>query len=369
MRKQMYYWAVALLLGSSAIALKSCDEATDDNTSFDRSALLENAATNIIIPAYTDLKAKTEALATAATAFTASPSVGTLTTVQSAWQDTYTSWQYANAFNFGPAGEEGLRKGLIEEIGTFPISESKMQNAITTGTYNLSDFNRDARGLLAVEYLLFSLTDDNTAILNSFSSATRKTLLTDLIANINIRVGDVLTAWNGSYKQSFIANNGTDVGSSTSQFYNEFVRSFETIKNFKVGLPLGLRPGQTQAEPTKVEAYHSGKSVIMFKAHVQAAENIWYGRKADGTDGIGFEEYLKSVTGGEALITSTLEQLALVKSTMNAVPETRLSTQVQSAPTAATNFHTELQKHTRFFKSDMSSLLGLAITFSSGDGD
>jgi hypothetical protein len=42
---------------------------------------------------------------------------------------------------------------------------------------------------------------------------------------------------------------------------------------------------------------------------------------------------------------------------------------VQSAPTAATNFHTELQKHTRFFKSDMSSLLGLAITFSSGDGD
>jgi uncharacterized protein len=31
--------------------------------------------------------------------------------------------------------------------------------------------------------------------------------------------------------------------------------------------------------------------------------------------------------------------------------------------------HTELQKHTRFFKSDMSSLLGIAITFSSGDGD
>jgi len=29
----------------------------------------------------------------------------------------------------------------------------------------------------------------------------------------------------------------------------------------------------------------------------------------------------------------------------------------------------ELQIHTRYFKSDMSSLLGITITYSSGDGD
>ena len=33
------------------------------------------------------------------------------------------------------------------------------------------------------------------------------------------------------------------------------------------------------------------------------------------------------------------------------------------------NLHDELQKSTRYVKSDMSSLLGISITYSSGDGD
>mgnify|MGYP007059449494 CR=1 FL=1 len=33
------------------------------------------------------------------------------------------------------------------------------------------------------------------------------------------------------------------------------------------------------------------------------------------------------------------------------------------------NLHTEMQKLTRFFKSELSSLLGISITYSSGDGD
>jgi hypothetical protein len=74
--------------------------------------------------------------------------------------------------------------------------------------------------------------------------------------------------------------------------------------------------------------------------------------------------------GGEALINSTENQWAVVKNAYNAVPQTpRISAQILSNPTPFDNFHTELQKHTRFFKSDMSSLLGIAITFSSGDGD
>jgi uncharacterized protein len=348
----------------------SCSDDTKAEPDFDRTVLLQNMADNIITPAYADLSVKVTSLQSASTTFTQNPTLTTLTTAQHAWEETYLVWQYANAFNFGPSSEEGLRKGLIEEIGTFPVSETKINTILSSGIYNLSDFNRDARGFLAVEFLLFSLIDDNQEIVDGFSSSIRKKYLNDLIANIKLRLDDVNTAWNGVYKSTFTSNDGTDVGSSTSQLYNEFVRSFEAIKNFKVGLPLGKRPGQTQIEPQLVEAYYSGTSVKMFKSHIAAIENIWLGRKKDGTDGIGFEEYLQNVTGGSDLIAATKAQLELVKSTMNAIPETpRFSAQLLSAPTSIDAFHTELQKHTRYFKSDMSSLLGIAITFSSGDGD
>jgi uncharacterized protein len=353
-----------------SVWLTSCVEGVEKTKDFDRKALLENMAENIIVPAYSDLSLQVTSLQRAATEFTQNPTLTSLDAVQQAWEETYTAWQYANAFNFGPSGEEGLRKGLIEEIGTFPVSEAKINSLLASGTYNLSDFNRDARGFLAIEFLLFKLSDDDQAVVNDFTSATRKQYLNDLIANIKLRLNDVTTVWASTYKATFISNNGTDVGSSTSQLYNEFIRSFESIKNFKVGLPLGKRPGQTKTEPQLVEAYYSGNSVKLLKANLTSIENIWYGKRKDGTEGIGFEEYLQNVTGGNALIASTKAQLELVNATLNAVPETpRFSTQLNSAPLPIDAFHTELQKHTRYFKSDMSSLLGIAITFSSSDGD
>jgi uncharacterized protein len=368
-RKQVIFFV--LIASGLSMWLSSCsDDNGTETPDFDRTVMLQNISENLIVPAYSDLSTDIGSLQASATAFTQNPSTATLSTVQETWEAAYVSWQYANAYNFGPGGEEGLRKGLIEEVGTFPVSESKIEGFITSGTYNLSDFNRDARGFLAIEYLLFSLSDNQQAVVDLYVSANRKKYLNDLISNVKTRIDDALAGWNESYKASFVSNNGTSVGSSTSYLYNEFVRSFESIKNFKVGLPLGKRPGQTQTEPDLVEAYYSGKSVKMFKAHIQAVENIWYGRKKDGTDGVGFEEYLSNVTGGDALITSTKAQLEALKSTMNTIPESpRFSSQLESAPTPIDAFHTELQKHTRYFKSDMSSLLGIAITFSSGDGD
>lgn len=363
------------LCGTAAVMLTttlfwSCDNGENTEDNFDRTALLEHVADDIIIPQYTNLQGKVNALKSASDAFTTNTNDGNLATLQSAWLDAYKAWQYANAFNFGPAGEEGLRKGLIEEAGTFPVSETKIEANITNNNTNMSDFNRDARGFLAVEYLIFRVDDDNTTVLGNFESANRRSYLTALVNKLKSQIDDVVAAWNGSYKQLFISRDGTDVGSSTSQYYNEFVKSFESIKNFKVGLPMGLRPGQVQTEPQLVEAYYSGTSVPMLKEHLQAIENIWYGKSTEGEDGIGFKEYLESVSGGPALITLTEAQLAEVNASLDALPEDeRLSLQLNDNAENVETFYEELQIHTRYFKSDMSSLLGIAITFSSGDGD
>ncbi len=356
------------LLGILAFACKKKN--SEPSERFDRSKMLENFAQNLIRPAFEDLKNQVITLKTAAENFVQNTNLQNLQALQSAWESAYTAWQYANAYNFGPAGEQGLRKALVEEIGTFPVSETKIENAIANGNPNLSDFNRDARGFLAIEYLIFDLNGNNDNILNNFASANRKNFLIGVVNNIQMRIEEVALAWNGSYFDEFIRNNGTDAGSSTSQLYNEFIKSFESIKNYKVGLPLGKRPGQIQAEPTRLEAYYSGKTLQMIGEHLKAIQNIWYGTDKNGNDGIGFKEYLQSVEGGAALIAATETQWSAVLNAYNAIPQSpRISEQILNSPAAFDKLFTELQKHTRFFKSDMSSLLGITITYSSGDGD
>ncbi|MDV7399799.1 imelysin family protein, partial [Arthrospira platensis SPKY1] len=78
-----------------------------------------------------------------------------LESAQNAWTDAYGEWMHANAFNVGPAAEQGLNKSMFEEISTFPVSTAKINAAISSGQFNFNDFNRDARGFLTLEYLLF----------------------------------------------------------------------------------------------------------------------------------------------------------------------------------------------------------------------
>ena len=65
-----------------------------------------------------------------------------------------------------------------------------------------------------------------------------------------------------------------------------------------------------------------------------------------------------------------VDYLSVIKEKFNAIPRTNsLAYLMDNEPETVEEFRLELQKHTRFFKSDMSSVLGIAITFSSGDGD
>ncbi len=367
-----YALPLLILALCAASTISSCDSTKNSpSDTFDRGTMLQNMADNLIRPAYNNLYSKALALQAAVQNFNTNPDINSLTTLQNTWQEAYLQWQFANAYNFGPAGEAGAQKGLIEEIGTFPVSVVKLESNASTGVWNVTDSNRDARGFLAIEYLIFGTAATREDIVAAFSVAPdRKTYLSALTDNLLARIEAVNNEWNGGYYSNFITNKGADVGGSTSQLYNEFLRSFESIKNFKLGLPLGKRPGQIQTEPTLVEAYYSGKSLECLQTHLTAIENIWYGRSAGGQDGVGFREYLENVTGGEALISSTETQLNALRSALNAVPATpSLSAQITANPAALDNLYTEIQKMTRYYKSDLSSLLGIAITFSSSDGD
>ncbi|MEZ4989026.1 MAG: imelysin family protein [Saprospiraceae bacterium] len=355
-----------LLLLSTIACKKNEPEERDD---FDRAAMLENYALHLIRPAYEQLLDEITALENSWTAFTVDATESHLLDLQEQWLATAVAWEAANAFNFGPAGEEGLRKGLVEEIGTFPVDTDKMESLISTGDVSLSNFDRDSRGMLAIEYLLYGTTGNVQDVQQALQDDNRRAYLAAILRHLYTEVERVVDTWE-AYQSEFINNDGTDVGSATSQLYNEFVRSYEAAKNFKVGLPAGKRAGQSQSEPRLVEAYYSGKSLELLQAHLASIDRIYYGRSLTGTDGLGFHEYLQAVEGGAELISLTQAQWQSVQNALAQIPQTTSFSQLieQNDPTVD-DLHTEMQKQIRFFKSDMSSLLGIAITFNSGDGD
>lgn len=353
--------------------LSACNKDEEDTEEvFDREAMLKNYSENLVVPSYEDALSSLNTLKTAVDEFSNDPSSSSLENLQTTWLSSFKDWQYASVYNFGPAAEQGLNKSLNEEIATFPVDASKINDIISTGEYNLQDFNRDSRGFLAIEYLIFGgITVSNSEVVDFFSNQNnRMDYLIACTDHIIGKVENALNSWNNGYSSQFINNNGTDAGSSTSQLYNEFVKSFETIKNLKVELPLGLRPGQTQAEPQLVQAYYSGYSLVLLKEHIQAIENTYFGKNRAGTKGESFKDYLESVVGGPELIDETITQWDVVIAELEAIPvDTPISEQITNNPQPYKDFGEELQRHTRFFKSDMSSRLGIAITYSSGDGD
>ncbi len=358
------------VLLSICLVLGSCSDSgsgQDPSDTFNQGEMLENMADNLIVPGFQSLETQVGLLDQSLDAFVQSPSTNTLDAAQSQWESAFMTWQSANSYNFGP-GDRSL--GTLEVLlGTFPVNTANIEANITDPSFDLnSSFALDIRGFLAIEYLLFGTSDDAAVVTQFTNSAARGTYLQTLSENLVSTVQDVNTEW-ATFSSSFVSQTGTDVGSSTTILFNNFASGFESLKNFKVGLPAGKRPGQTQAEPEQVEALYSAKSLEAIEAHLNTIENIWRGRSSSGQDGLGFVEYLNSVEGGPALVSATEAQLTAARAALSAVPDLSLSQNISQNITAVETLHTELQKLTRFFKSDMASLLGLSITFNSGDGD
>ncbi|MDX2285050.1 MAG: imelysin family protein [Bacteroidia bacterium] len=350
-----------------ALLLGACKPEGPQEPDFDRQAMLTHYADQLILPAYTALQTRTAALQAAYTAFDTDRSEASLAVLRQAWLEAAIAWQSANAYNFGPAGEAGIRKGLIEEIGTFPANEARIEDLIAAGDISLNNFSRDTRGFPSIEYLIFGSDQPVSEVLAALEAPSRRAYLGAIVQHLHTRVSETLAAWS-SYRADFTANAGTDAGSSTSLLYNEFVRSFESIKNFKVGLPAGLRAGQTQAAPQLVESRYAKQSRALMGAHLDAIGRIYYGQGS--SDGPGLYEYLRAVTGGPELAAATETQWNAVQSALAQIPAAAdFGALIAAGDPRVAALHTELQKHTRYFKSDLSSLLGIAITFSSGDGD
>jgi len=371
MNKKINFVILSLLCCFAVIAVackgdKDKDKNTDPSVSFDKKTMLTHMADQIIIPNLNALASSVTLLDQQLDSFIQNPNQTRLTQVQNQWNLAFIDFLHCNAFNFGP-GEKSVVGTMTENLAIWPVNAVRVEEKINTGNLNFNDFERDSRGFQTLEYLLFE--PNALAAFQGSGADARKTYLKAVSTHIKQWIDDMNQAW-PAYRQTFIDNDGKDAGASVAVLYNEFLKSYESIKNFKIGIPAGTRAGQTQVEPLKVESYYSQYSIQHIRENFYAIENIWRGRSRNGNDGPGFDDWLETLQDGKNLKAQTETNFQVMRQANDAFQNTEsLSNLVQNDLPRVQAWYTEYQKFTRFIKSDLSSLIGIAITFSSGDGD
>ena len=361
-------WGIVIAI-MAMLQLSSCGDDDGSETpvtqEFDRTELLSSLANNLILPNFESLQTSVTSLSSAAEGFSQNTNEDNLMALRSAWIQAVTDHQHCSAFGFGPAS---LPLGAYASVlGVFPVDENQVEANVLDPNFNLSaSFDRDVRAFYAVEYMIYGNGQSANDLIGAFDQQRLDYLLL-LITELKTTVDSIVTEWNASYLTEFSNDNSTSAGSAISLLYNEWVKDYENLKNFKLELPAGLTAGQGSADGTLVEAFYSGISRDLIIEHFESTKNVYLGLSRSGQDIMGFNDYLNSVVGGEELVTTTIPVIEDIDDAISSLPQGRLSDQIEAQEVIT--LRDLLQANTANFKSSMSSILGISITFNSGDGD
>ena len=361
-----------LLLGAVLLGVTGCKEPGEGNDlSFDQTALLTNLGANIIAPNYQDLNTSLARLESSAEAFSGELSETNLEALREEFIAAYKAWMHCSTFEFGPASDRSLRA----QVNIFPTDVTVIEANITSGSYDLAQAsNLDAKGLPALDYLLHGVGGEASAVLGEYTDPNRGPALLNyldaVVADLISSVEGLDQTWTSTYQTTFVENLGTDVGSSMGQFVNEFNYDYEILKKPRLGIPLGVQTLGTPL-PEKAEGYYSGISVDLMVEHFDAISNLYFGRSKAGVDGYGLHEAITDLEAnynGQPLGDAISDQINLTRSALAAIPSPFAETVVND-PTLANAAYTEVQKLVVLFKTDMTSSLGILITYVDNDGD
>ena len=348
----------------------------DDNNciyeQFDKQGLLQNLNNNYIIPSYSAYKNAILNLDSKVDDFVLNPNDSNLTLLRSQWQDALLKWQDVAFLNFGPS-EYIL---LTSQTNTFPVDTLLIDSSISNGNWNFSFTSYfDAKGFQALDYLLNNRGQTDYQICQSFHSSENKKLYikeisTDLKNNINY-VFDEWTSYSTEFMEDYESNAD---GSAVSNIVNALCKHYEFyVRRGKVGLPLGVFNGFSQQEmPHLVECYHYGQSLPFAIRAVNAIQQFINGYSySTGEDGIGLEDYMDFVNAqynGEDLSIATNNQLQLIIDNLNQLNDP-LSNEILTNKVEVSNAYENMQQLVPLIKVDMTSALGVLITYQDNDGD
>lgn len=326
--------------------------------------VLVNIFDNLIVPNFEDLSSTTTDLETAFDEFSSNSNQINLDSVQSKFLKTYSSYEHVTPFMFGPS-LNGI-SDLSVIINTFPSDTAQINTRIKDGNLNFADFKHDTRGFGALDYLLFHKND--TEIISELSNTNRKDYLKKVITEMKNSINTTKINWI-NYRSIFVNDTKISAQSSINQLFNANVKSHELIKNYKLGIPLGLIiKVSSDINPSQIEAKYSGYSLKLLQESLKAVENTWLGKSKNNINGNGFDDLLN--LKNETLKNTTLQQFSNIQNAFNQIPlNENMVNLINNDKSSLAGLFNQVTSNTRFIKSELASALGFSVTYSSNDGD
>ena len=331
---------------------------------FERKAMLENIALNVVLPLQQSFVEQTQALEEAVQTLSQNPSQETLQAAQETWTAASAAWQRVNLFEVG-----GLEMTMLfNQISKTPTDPALIDKAISEGKYAES-VGSTSKGLPALEYLLFSPKGDE-ATLTSLEDAAWMDYLVDLSTDLSQKADELHTLWSPdgeNYAATFAAADaqGGKTQGSINMLVNEMVNLSEVIVRDKLGRPLGKMNGGEPA-PETAEAARSDASLVNLISNVEALKMTF-----NGAEGLGFDDYLNYINAFYAYgpLSETInEQFDETLTALNAI-EMPLSRAVTETPDAVQTAYDKARLLVILLKSDMGNQMGVTVTFNDADGD
>ena len=340
----------------------------DDNSTtpdFDRKAVLADQAT-IIVNSFSSLQSTTESLNNNITDFVYNPTVSGLEIARNSLYEARLAYQMCSPYSsFGPSNSSALRT----ELNTYPSDTSSIEQNLSTGQYTLGSVaNLDAQGFPAIEYLLWS-ENSTQATVDAFSNSSNRG---DYLLALSSRCADLASGvyadWNSNYSSIYREQDGTDVGSSLGLVVNSLNLDYEKyIRDGKVGIPLGIR-SLGNPLPGHIESPYSGNSKALLKASLQGLLQLIDGSTANSASLSTYMDHVNAQHSGSALSGVIRNHINGLITQVDAV-DRPLETWLIEESSAADQMYSDLQQLVIYLKVDMTSSLGILISYQDTDGD
>ena len=360
-----------------SLLLVRCGGSDDDSSNdgevkpvaYDRGKMLVHWADKIIIPAHNAFKLTLTDLDTSTKTFVASPDQSNLDDLRSKWLLSYKSWQHIEMFDIGKSEEIYFKS----KMNVYPIDKTWLDNNIEKGTYDLENANNySSQGFPAIDYMLYGIGADDTAILNKYTANNSFTnYLTDLVNKMVSTTDLVINDWT-NYRATFVGSADNTASSSVNKLTNDFIYYYEKgLRANKVGIPAGVFSGA----PLKgnVEAfYKKDVSKDLLLEAMDASIKFFNGTSYDGvSSGPSLKSYLthlNSTKGGATLSSLVATKLETAKSQINSLSNNFVS-QIESDNNKMLTAYDAIQAVVVLLKVDMLQAFNINVDYVDADGD
>ena len=278
--------------------------------------------------------------------------------LRESWKTLILSWKPLEVITIG----DFALTSKIVAIHFWPIQEETLKTNIENFTVNEFNLNARARGLGALEYILFS--NDYNAFINNDLTENSIAYLNVITDQLIIDIDSYDQEWL-DYESDFKTGVQSSVTGTQNKLINEIIFTFFDIIVTKIqGVELS---NNDNAFLLNSEAPYSELSLEIIEAQIEFIQKIFSGTFTEGENTVSIYDQLNSLERAD-LIEALEAQFGLVLTNLSS-QENSLEYLIKNNIDALTTLENNITALNVLISTDVVSVLDILVTVSDNDGD